>query len=123
MQQKSHEWFGLEERSCTTYGYTVLLKNMIVRSVRHRGLKRLIEDNQTKGLRPDLVNRVRHILTALIVAEDMKVFQEGAPPGWRVHQLIGNRKGIWSISASGNWRITFEEANGYLDVLDLEDYH
>ena len=34
---------------------------MIILSVRHRGLKRLIEDNQTKGLRPDLVNRVRNI--------------------------------------------------------------
>lgn len=96
---------------------------MIIRSVRHRGLKRLIEDNQTKGLRPDMVNRVRIILTALIVAEDIKMFREGAPPGWRVHQLSGDRKGTWSISTSGNWRITFEEENGYLDLLDLEDYH
>ena len=96
---------------------------MIIRSVRHRGLKRLIEDNQTKGLRPDLVNRVRNILTALIVAEDMKMFRDGAPLGWRVHQLTGDRKGTWSISASGNWRITFEEEYGYLDLLDLEDYH
>lgn len=85
---------------------------MIIRSVRHRGLKRLIEDNQAKGLRPDLVNRVRNILTALIVAEDMKTLREGAPPGWRVHQLSGDRKGTWSISTSGNWLITFEEEHG-----------
>lgn len=96
---------------------------MIIRSVRHRGLKRLLESNQTKGLRPNLVNRVRNILTALIVAEDMPMLRKGAPPGWRVHQLSGDRKGTWSISTSGNWRITFEEDNGYLDLLDLEDYH
>ncbi len=96
---------------------------MIIRSVRHRGLKRLIEDNQTRGLRPDLVNRVRNILTVLVLAEDMKMLRASAPPGWRVHRLSGDRKGIWSISTSGNWRITFEEEDGYVDVLDLEDYH
>lgn len=96
---------------------------MIIRSVRHRGLKRLIEDNQTKGLRPDLVNRVRNILAVLVLSEDMKMFRTFAPPGWRMHQLSGDRKGTWSVSASGNWRITFEEEDGYVDVLDLEDYH
>ena len=96
---------------------------MIIRSVRHGGLKRLFESDQTRGLRPDLVNRIRNILTALIVAEDMRMFRESAPPGWRVHQLSGDRKGTWSISTSGNWRITFSEENGYVDGLNLEDYH
>lgn len=96
---------------------------MIIGSVRHRGLKRLIEDNQTKGLRPDLVNRVRNIMTALILAEDMTAFRKSSPPGWRVHQLSGDRKDTWSVSTSGNWRITFIEEDGYLDLLDLEDYH
>ncbi len=91
--------------------------------MRHRGLKRLIEDNQSKGLRPDLVARIRHILTALILAEDMGRFRASAPPGWRVHRLSGDRKDTWSISMSGNWRVTFEEEDGYLDLLDLEDYH
>ncbi|WP_090899897.1 type II toxin-antitoxin system RelE/ParE family toxin [Candidatus Nitrospira nitrificans] len=53
----------------------------------------------------------------------MRVFRESAPPGWWVHQLSGDRKGAWSISTSGNWRITFAEENGYVDDLDLEDYH
>ena len=96
---------------------------MIIRSVRHRGLRRLIEDNQTRGLRPDLVNRIRNILTALILADNMGMFLESAPPGWHVHRLSGERKETWSVSTSGNWRITFEEDDGYLDVLDLEDYH
>ena len=96
---------------------------MIIRSVRHRGLRRLIEENKTRGIRPDLVNRIRNILTTLILAEDMGAFRASTPPGWRVHQLSGNRKGTWSVSTSGNWRITFEEEDGYLDLLDLEDYH
>lgn len=96
---------------------------MIIRSVRHRGLKRLIESDQTRELRADLLNRERNIMTVLLVAEDMRMFRESAPPGWRVHQLSGDRKGTWSISTSGNWRITFAEENGYVDGLDLEDYH
>jgi len=96
---------------------------VIIRSVRHRGLKRLIEDNQTRGIRPDLVKRIRNILTMLILAKDMGVFRDSAPLGWRVHQLSGDRKDTWSVSTSGNWRITFDEDDGYIDILDLEDYH
>ncbi len=96
---------------------------MIIRSVRHRGLKRLIEDNQIKGLRSDLVNRIRNIITALILADNMVAFRNPAQPGWRVHQLSGDRKDTWSVSTSGNWRITFIEEDGFIDLLDLEDYH
>ena len=72
---------------------------MDIRSVRHRGLKRFIEDNDSRGIRPDLVNRTRNILAALI------------------------RAGTWSLSVSGNWRITFEVDNDEIRNLDLEDYH
>jgi plasmid maintenance system killer protein len=47
----------------------------------------------------------------------------GAPPGWRVHPLVGDRAGTWSISVSGNWRITFTIERGEIINLDLEDYH
>jgi len=41
---------------------------MIIRSVRHRGLLRLIEDDDSRELRSDLVRRLRNILAALIAA-------------------------------------------------------
>jgi proteic killer suppression protein len=44
------------------------------------------------------------------------------PPGWKVHQLKGNRAGTWSISVSGNWRITFDIKKGEIWNLNLEDY-
>jgi toxin HigB-1 len=94
---------------------------MIVRSVRHRGLLRLIRDDDSREVRRDLVQRVRRILTALIAASDIKALH--GPPGWRVHQLQGDRAGIWSISVSGNWRLTFEIRQGEICDLDLEDYH
>ena len=94
---------------------------MHVRSVRHRGLQRFIEDDDARGIRRDLVDRVRKILAVLIVAPDMSGVE--GPPGWRVHQLSGGRAGTWSISVSGNWRITFEIENNEIWGLNLEDYH
>ncbi len=44
-------------------------------------------------------------------------------PGFRLHQLKGGRSGIWSISVSGNWRITFEFRDGNAYILNYEDYH
>ena len=60
-------------------------------------------------------------LTALIAAENMAGVE--GPPGWRIHQLTGDRAGTWSISASGNWRITFEIDGVSVEHLNLEDYH
>lgn len=94
---------------------------MRVLSVRHKGLKRLIEDDDERGIRPDLVQRVRRILTALLSAQDIAGLR--GPPGWRAHQLTGDRAGTWSISVSGNWRITFHVDGGTVTDLNLEDYH
>jgi proteic killer suppression protein len=94
---------------------------MRVLSVRHKGLKRLIEDDDERGIRPDLVHRVRRILTALLSAQDISGLE--GPPGWRVHPLTGDRAGTWSISVSGNWRITFRADGETVTDLNLEDYH
>lgn len=94
---------------------------MRLRSIRHKGLKRFVEEDDSKGIRNDLADRVRKILTAVLASDDMENVQ--GPPGWRIHQLVGDRAGTWSISVSGNWRITFEIENGEVTNLDLEDYH
>eukprot|EP01037_Dinobryon_pediforme_P019140 gene19140-19506_t len=94
---------------------------MNIRSIRHRGLKRFIESDDPREIRPDMVNRTRNILTALMAAANMEGVQ--GPPGWRIHQLVGDRAGTWSISVSGNWRITFIMEDGAITNLDLEDYH
>lgn len=68
-----------------------------------------------------MVNRIRNILARLVAARDIEGV--AGPPGWRIHQLTGDRVGTWSISASGNWRITFKIEAGEIDNLNLEDYH
>jgi len=94
---------------------------MEIRTVTHKGLADFIRNDDPKGLRQDLVNRIRRILTALVLAHDIGGLM--VPPGWRLHRLRGDRSGAWSISVSGNWRITFELRNDEIWNLDLEDYH
>lgn len=69
------------------------------RCIRHRGLKRLLEADDAREIRPHLVSRPRRILAALISAPDMDGV--AGPPGWRVHLLTGDRAGTCSISVSG----------------------
>lgn len=105
------------------HGIAVCPDGMIVRSIRHRGLRELVENDSPRRLKQDLVERVRGVVTALALAENMECFVREAVPGWRVHRLSGERRNEWSVSVSGNWRVTFEERDGGIERLNLEDYH
>ena len=94
---------------------------MDIASISHRGLRDYYLSGNAKGLKQDLIPRIRTILFALEAAPDMATLE--GPPGWRIHQLKGDRAGEWSISVSGNWRITFKIEDGAVTNLNLEDYH
>ena len=115
--------YVVAESTCVAHGLAVHIRGMIVRSVRHRGLRQLLERDSSRLLKQDLAERVRGIMTALALAENLEGFVREAAPGWRVHRLSGERQGEWSVSVSANWRITFEERNGGIERLNLEDYH
>ncbi len=92
----------------------------VVKSFRHKGLQRFYERGTTSGIQRKHAKRLRLQLAALDTAqvvEDMNI------PGFRLHPLKGKMKGRWSISVSGNWRLTFEFENGDAHILDYEDYH
>jgi addiction module HigA family antidote len=55
---------------------------MKIRKIRHRGLRRLIENDDSRELRGDLVKRIRNVLAFLVAASNIESL--GAPPGWRV---------------------------------------
>jgi len=90
-------------------------------NIRHKGLERLIKNDDDRAIPRVLANRIRHIMTALIAAESLDGVQ--GPPGWRIHPMTGDRTGTWSLSVSGNWRITFTLESGQICNLNLEDYH
>ncbi len=94
---------------------------MKIRSIRHKGLRRLIEKNDGRDVSHDLEARIRRVITAIVLAAHIEDIL--GPPGWRIHPLSGDRAGTWSISVSGNWRLTFRVTDGDITDLDLEDYH
>ena len=44
-------------------------------------------------------------------------------PGFKFHELKGDRAGTYSISVSGNWRITFGWDRQDAINVNMEDYH
>jgi proteic killer suppression protein len=92
----------------------------MIRTFRHKGLKRLFETGAAKGVSPDLVARlVRQLdfLNRAVSPFDLNL------PGYRLHELKGQRKGTWSVNVSGNWRLTFTFRGEDAFDVDLEDYH
>ena len=88
--------------------------------IRHRGLLRLYEADDRRYLNPRHVGKIQRILAFLETAQQPADMRQ---PEFRLHRLHGDRDGSWSVSVSGNWRITFRfEAREAVDV-DLEDYH
>ncbi len=96
---------------------------MKIRNVIHRGLRRFIERNDASGLSPQVVEKVRNIVTFLQEMEDAKELRD--IPSWKAHPLTGDRKGIWSLTVIRNWQITFGIDRGKKEIFDLdyEDYH
>lgn len=96
---------------------------MKIESFEHKGLKRLYEKDEDKGVPAESRQKLRNILGFL---EAMAELQELMTPvlKWKAHPLTGNRKGTWALSVTGNWRLTFwiDDQNRLRD-LNLEDYH
>jgi proteic killer suppression protein len=96
---------------------------MTIRNVVHRGLRRLIEDDDASGLQPNVVPKLRRMVSYL---QDMEREEElRTIPSWKAHQLTGSRKGTWSLFITRNWRITFRIERTEAEIVDLnyEDYH
>jgi proteic killer suppression protein len=55
--------------------------------------------------------RTEQALTSIAATDKRGI---AGPPGWRIHQMKGDRAGTWSISVSGNWRITFDIEHGVI---------
>ena len=89
-------------------------------------VKALVEDatlTSVKGFNRVQVRKVSDMIAAIkVVAEPMQLAINLA---WRVHQLKGERWGTWSLTVTGNERLTFafDAEEGTVALLDYEDYH
>jgi proteic killer suppression protein len=92
----------------------------MIKSIRHKGLKRLYEDDDSRGVTREHEQKLRDILARLDASgtvADMDL------PGFRLHALKGALKGFWAVTVRANWRVIFRFDEGCAFDVDLIDYH
>ena len=92
----------------------------MIKSIRHRGLKRLFEQDDPSGVNAEHVRKLRDILATLQAAPTVAHMDL---PGFRLHPLKGQMRGFWAVSVRANWRVTFRFSQGHAEDVDYVDYH
>jgi len=87
---------------------------------RHKGLERLFVSGDPSGVNPQFAAKLRRMLILLDRSKDPSGLNL---PGYRLHQLRGDRRGQWAVWVSGNWRLVFAFAGEHATDVDLLDYH
>jgi len=92
----------------------------VIRAIRHKGLKRLYENDDPRGILAQHAERLRDILARL---DSSALISDMDLPGFRLHPLKGEWKGFWAVTVRANWRVIFRFVEG--DALDVDyvDYH
>jgi toxin HigB-1 len=92
----------------------------VIVSIRHKGLRRLYETDDARGLIADHTDKLRRILARLDSSQsagDMDL------PGYRLHPLKGELRGFYAVTVRANWRVIFRFENGNAVDIDYLDYH
>jgi len=92
----------------------------MIKSFKHKGLEKFYYSGNTKGIQAKHSRKLRMQLAALDTAQTIEDIDI---PGYRLHQLKGSLKGLWSITVNANWRVTFEFTDGNVYIVNYEDYH
>ena len=92
----------------------------MIRSIRHKGLKRLYEGDDPHGVIAVHVVKIRDILVRLDAARTMSDMDM---PGFRLHTLKGEFKGFWAVTVRANWRVIFRFVDPDAFDVDYVDYH
>ncbi|MGH8587081.1 MAG: type II toxin-antitoxin system RelE/ParE family toxin [Gammaproteobacteria bacterium] len=92
----------------------------MIRSFRHKGVQRIFESGSKAGIEAGHAKRLARQLRRL---DDARRPQDMNIPGWRLHPLPGDLAGRWSVSVSGNWRLTFAFDGQDATAVDYLDYH
>jgi len=92
----------------------------VIKKFRNKGLRRFFEDDDGSKLPPEMLERIRLILSTLHAAQEIEGMNV---PGFNLHPLKGELKGFWSVTIHANWRIIFKFEDGNAFDVDFIDYH
>ncbi len=92
----------------------------MIQSFKHKGLRELFEKGKSKYIASDFAVKLLRQMDAInqVDAPEQLNF-----PGYDLHELKGERAGMWTMKVNKNWRLTFRFESGAAIDLDLEDYH
>ena len=100
--------------------YRMTIHYFMIKSFRHKGLEAFFRQGSKAGIQAAHASKLARQLARLDEAagpQDMHI------PGWGLHPLHGGLEHHWSISVSGNWRMTFTFDGNDAILLDYQDYH
>lgn len=92
----------------------------MIESFKHKGLERYFTDGDKRAIPAQSAARIERILDRLdasIKADDMDL------PGYKFHTFKGDRAGEYSVTVTGNVRITYRFDGQHATSVNLEDYH
>ena len=92
----------------------------MIKDFKHKGLEKFFVSNSTRGIQSKHSSKLRMQLAMLNAATEVDDMNK---PNWNLHQLKGQKAGIWSIKVSGNWRVIFRFKEGDAYIVSYEDYH
>ncbi len=92
----------------------------MIRSIRHKGLKRLHEGDDPRGVIAEHADKLRRILARLDAA---KVLSDMNLPGYGLHTLKGELLGFYAVTVRANWRVIFRFDQSEASDVDYLDYH
>ena len=92
----------------------------MIKSFKHKGLEKLFFEGSTKGIQPKHKTKLEDILDLI---DSMIQIQDMNFPGSILHKLESKKENIWSVTVSGNWRVTFKFIDGDAYEVNYTDYH
>jgi proteic killer suppression protein len=99
---------------------------MQIARITDKRVKALVEKpslTSVKGLDARETRKISDMIAAIRVANHPRQLQTVA--SWKVHELAPKFPGKWSLTVTGNYRLTFrfDPATREVTDLDYEDYH
>jgi proteic killer suppression protein len=92
----------------------------MIKSFKHKGLEIFFYSGKKKGIRPEHAKKLEKILDRLNAACEIR---DMSYPGSNLHKLTGDKKGLYAVNVSGNWRVFFEFIDGDAYIVAYDDYH
>ena len=92
----------------------------MIKTFKHKGLEAFFLAGSKAGIQPIHAAKLARQLTTLDAAKnplDMNV------AGWKLHPLVGDLNGHFSVWVNGNWRLTFAFEDEDAVLVDYRDYY